>query len=126
MVRGSCRGQAISEYAMLVAVASMAVAVMQVYHTRSVQSQVKFIADLIGTQEKGLRFEEGSADVSESASRTHVDRSITRTQAADGSQAMVINQDKTFSRGDLRAFKPNHDPGNKGVTSYREVKQEDK
>jgi hypothetical protein len=87
-------GQSILEYTVVLAVVAAAVAAMQLYFKRGVQSAIKVAADQVGTQEGG-----DSIDTSDGLARTqsgsqHVD---TITSGSETEQVSAGSRSKSFS-----------------------------
>lgn len=127
-------GQAIFEYALLLAVVAAAVAGMQLYVKRSIQAGVKMTADHMSpfdadpdgeeAQFAGIRYESrdrqtdifstGSTVDRKSKSQTVADQRINTQAHEDGSVTTIVEDDRTTTTGALQSVGPN-------VTDYSEV-----
>lgn len=75
-------GQAIVEYAVLVALISVAIVEIQAYAKRGIQAGIKAATDQIGDQVEGMRYDSGDRTSSVLASGSALERqSAQRTQA---------------------------------------------
>ena len=115
------RGQALAEYAFLIAIVSAAVLTMRVYLTRGIQAGVKVAADQIGDQVNGIRYESGDRQNKAFASglvlrrdsgvTTGSNRHVRTEITPEGSFTNRVIEDRATSTGAFGA----------GVSFYSEV-----
>ncbi|MGD0336989.1 MAG: hypothetical protein ABSB18_07855 [Candidatus Omnitrophota bacterium] len=96
------RAQSILEYVVIIGVVSAALATMQLYLKRSVQSVVKVTADVMGSQGKGIiggeldpRYERKSIDIANISTETSGFNSSTISQGGNTSYATNTAQKKS-------------------------------
>lgn len=114
--RVTCTGQAIVEYSIIVVTIAAAVTAMSLYAQRAMQAKIKAMADRVGDQTMGIRYESGDrlrkqspigqVQARENASDATTDRQITRTTTADGGVRTDVVRDTVTVNGAVQGRGP--------------------
>lgn len=83
-------GQVIFEFAIILAIVAVALAMMQLYLRRGIQAGIKIAADELGKQEGSVELDMEKSSVSESLTRMDSESTRTITHGLGGAHALTM------------------------------------